>query len=128
MIYKQQEIPEQIKKIDTCFSITLGDVEWNGILIETQSQAMLFLIDNFQSCCEEYDVYLENLFDIDLEGSFVEDIKWIEDISEDWLSCIKLELITNRGNVYINMYNNHNGYYPHSYKIITRDYKNTGEL
>lgn len=127
-IYKNQEIPEKIQEINTKFSIVLYDVEWVGILIQTSKQAMMFLIDNFQLCCEEYGVYLENLFSIDLIESTIIDMNWIEDVSEEWLSSIKLELITDKGKVYIYMFNKHNGYYPHSYKILTYDYKNTGEL
>ncbi len=127
-IYKTQEIPEKIEEVNKEFSIVLNNVEWIGVLIRTTKQAMMFLIDNFQSCCEEYAVYLENLFNINLIGSTIIDINWIEDISEEWLSSIKLELITDKGKVYIHMYNNHNGYYPHSYKILTSNYKNTGEL
>lgn len=127
-IYKTQEIPERIEEVNTDFSIILHDVEWNGLLIQTSRQAMLFLMDNFQSCCEEYGVYLENLFNVELKGSVINDIHWIEDIHEEWLSSIKLEVLTSKGTVCIDMYNKHNGCYPHSYKILTSDYKNKGEL
>ncbi len=127
-IYKQQEKPEKIEEVDEDFSIEIDEIRWVGVMIKTSRQIMMFLIDDFQSCCESYDVKIENLYNINLEKSSIEDIYWVEDIKNDYLSCITLALQTDKGRVDIEIYNQHNGYYPHSYKIITLDYKNSGNL
>lgn len=127
-IYKQQKTPEKIEEVDEDFSIEIDDVRWVGVSVKTSRQYMMFLIDDFQLCCESYAVKIENIYNIKLEGSIIEDLYWIQDKKNDYIASIELSLQTDNGKIDIDICNHHNGYYPHSYKIITLDYKNFGEL
>lgn len=128
-IYKKETVEtiQEIKHIKY-------ENEWKegyvGIQLTTTKQKMAFLIDDYKSCCEEYGV---ELVDTPRLGSEIIDITWKDEKNffydtEIKLYAIKLKFQTSGGDFYIRIYNNHNGYYKHSYSVILDDYKNEGEL
>jgi hypothetical protein len=134
---------------------TKNDKDYIGIYIQTNYDTYKFCVDDFSSCCEFYGVTLFNhdnevLFEINceskdekdfklLEGFFLKQIEYcherskpLEFYSDETQTCslkITLKDIELKEVVYyIDIYNQHNGYYPHIYLVEWNNYKNEGEL
>lgn len=122
---------------------------FTGVAIKTNKQTMMFLISSEVSCCETfgvqmfydgkcYDVY-ENNNQSKGEGGFepvkalvgqtLKTIKWDhEPTGYDYHSNCAFKIETDKTTFGINIFNEHNGYYPHSYKVKWNAYENSGEL
>lgn len=100
-----------------------------GIVITTNKQTMKFLIDNVQSCCEEYGVELHNYTFNELINEEIKLVRWYNSNDEykkpdysDYNSAVVC-IETNNKKVYIVIYNYHNGYYPHWYTVNWGSYR-----
>jgi hypothetical protein len=128
-----------------------------GIYIQTNYDTYKFCISKFQSCCEGFGVDLINndnqvIFNIYssestrpkeedytlLKGFSLKKIEYCHERSvrpEDELGkynlSLEMTLEDNKLNeivYYIDIFNWHNGYYPHGYFVEWNNYKNGGEL
>lgn len=95
--------------------------EWVTIVIVTNKQTINFSIDNFASCCEKYDVVITNTCHVMdyFIGSRLKNIKWHHGNINKRPGVIEanFDVTTDKGSFVICIFNDHNGYYPHSYKV-----------
>lgn len=124
---------EQIKAI---YEHSEG-VRWlteSGFAIETDKQIIKLLIDDYQSCCENYGYFMsEDNFD-DYIGAELLDIKVTDtelkegllkkhdlDITDRWFEggVMFVDIVTSKGTLQFVAYNEHNGYYGHDAKVIS---------
>jgi hypothetical protein len=120
-------------------------MDYTGIYIKTNLQEMHFLIDNHHGCCESFDVELHGCEEKDLIGDIVKTVRWSINKKEFVPSYFEVEndesyesdkyyngvavcIETNNRNVFIEIYNIHNGYYPHSYKVKWGEYQDEENL
>lgn len=121
-------------------SITEIDDNYIGYNITTNKQVIKVSIEDFQDCCEIYgakielqvqeaECYSKTLTDLDEIFEYIKDkellkIYWSdEDVGID----IIFEMSDNVSFT-CNVWNDHNGYYPHNYKIIIDNKEYTGTL
>lgn len=114
---------------------------FDGYKIETNKQVILFLINNGQGCCEEWGymtseddlesfigselVSIENVeeFNGKIKKTFVNDF-----YNEEPSDSILINLNTSKGTLQFALYNDHNGYYGHSYYIRSVQFEDNGVL
>lgn len=114
---------------------------YDGYKIETTVQTILFLINNGQSCCEEWgsmisednleDFIGSNLLSIENVEDAEGDIKkyFIEDFYNDQPSdSILINVNTSNGTLQFALYNDHNGCYGHDYIIRSVQFNDNGNL
>lgn len=101
-----------------------------GFIIVTDQQEIKFLIDSGQSCCEQWGYitseddfkeYIESeLLGITLTDDALQSttLKLTADgLSEEYTSCMFINVNTSKGLLQFTLYNSHNGYYSHSATI-----------
>jgi hypothetical protein len=91
---------------------------YNGIVIETTHDPIVFAISTQRGCCERFGVYFEYpdaMTKKDFIGAVVTNIRWGKEIRDDECEHKSSEIIveTSRGSFSIFAYNDHNGYYSH---------------
>lgn len=111
----------------------------DGFKITTNKQEIFILIDNDQSCCEHWGyISSEDRFDdfigakilginqvgLDLAIKNVKDF----DFSSDEMSAVFINVETSKGTLQFALYNSHNGYYGHSYRIRSVQFNDEGSL
>lgn len=96
---------------------------WKTIVIETTKQKITFSIDNLQSCCENFDVRLDKTnrgFDYYI-GAELFNVEWCHEriVSTDDLFVheANFTVSTDKGDFVVSIFNDHNGYYPHEYRV-----------
>ena len=109
---------------------------YDGFRIETEDEEMYFLINNFQSCCENWGIYLYTPEDL-------KEYVGAEYLGYDEKNCCEIEnhleneyvhpdetcflnIHTSKGTIDFAVYNSHNGYYSHGV-ILKITNKKTGE-
>lgn len=135
MIY---EIPENAKilsiKEDTIVDKSNGYKEtYEGLIIETDKGSIKLVINDSQSCCENFgSLFFETP---DVISQFIDaEILQIEDISikrEEYIdtdSETQLRITTDKGIIQYAIYNEHNGYYSHGTILQVFDTIETGSL
>lgn len=135
MIY---EIPENAKilsiKEDTIVDKSNGYKEtYEGLIIETDKGSIKLVINDSQSCCENFgSLFFETP---DVISQFIDaEILQIEDISikrEEYIdtdSETQLRITTDKGIIQYAIYNEHNGYYGHGTILQVFDTIETGSL
>lgn len=119
------------------------DDDWIGIKITTNKQEIKVLINDFQSCCEQYDVLILSpnctLPIPDIIGHEIKNVGWGKEIVNN-LTCqigslnfynetlqesAIVNIETNKGLYQIIAYNDHNGYYQHSVCVEWNGYSDT---
>ena len=123
--------------------VSVKDVDgYNGICLKTNKQEINFLIDNFQNCCESFGVKLidengatfgfDNVkeWDEKLRGERLISITWCHDNCpcEEDHRYASFKVTTESTSFKIEIFNHHNGYYPHSYKVNWNDFNDEDEL
>lgn len=123
------EIIKNIKEVSDVYF----DNEWDtydGYCIETDSRQLYFVINNGQDCCENWGYLsseddfgsfigseLKNVYVTDSElGIIVSNMK--EDLDAGSAMFINVE--TTRGLLQFAAYNEHNGYYGHEVKLVSK--------
>lgn len=100
-----------------------------GYEITTDQQIIQLGIDDYQSCCEHWGYYITTEDDIaDFIGADLIDIKESsthigehkEDWSEKYAASIFVDIITSHGVLQFVAYNEHNGYYAHGIKVVSK--------
>lgn len=114
--------------------------EYNGYKIKTEQDEYLFLIDNFQNCCENWG-YLSTPDELsDYVGADLLSVKKVtvndcaenknlKDMAEyDPANTMFVNIETSNGLLQFAVYNQHNGYYGHDVmllkngEVIEKDY------
>lgn len=107
----------------------------DGYKIKTDKQEILLLISNGQSCCEQWGYFISNDDFKDFIGATITEIKAgdtnlnltkLVDTYDGDSAFVNIE--TNKGTLQFVAYNSHNGYYGHSYYIVSNQYKDSGSL
>jgi hypothetical protein len=105
--------------------------QWNGLKLEMSdsNKNIIAKIDNISRCCEDWghnisfeendEVTNKKLKDfIGAKFISVEVIEYDEDTSKErYEVTMDVKIITDRGNIIIQFYNEHNGYYAHDVSI-----------
>jgi len=130
MEYFKDEIIESIKEYE--------DSKYYYFSIKTNKQTMNFGISTFQVCCENYGInilYDNKKIDLnaelckELENKFMDkkilSVKWNEGkYGEDCIININID----NEFISVELFNDHNGYYPHTYKVNWCDYTDEDEI
>jgi hypothetical protein len=88
---------------------------WMGykIIMSDPNKNITFKIENSGYCCEKWGIHTENKLDKFIGAKYysikIGNIK----IDGDDMSIIDITINTNRGNIVLQLYNQHNGYYAH---------------
>lgn len=122
------------------------DDYWITIFIETDEQIISFGIDNHNKCCENFGVkIIENEFDIkEYIGHELLVISWnlIESVSsqskngkdcynefeDKYYYTAVFNVQTSKGMFKVKIFNYHNNYYPHQYRIVGYGLNDQDEL
>ena len=105
---------------------------YQGYCVTTNKQFIYVLVEDIQSCCENFGYISscddENLYvgaeliGIEIVDKELNVEKWnteVGDLQDG--SAIFANFITDRGTFQLTVYNSHNGYYGHEAKFISRD-------
>lgn len=124
------EIIEQIIEIE---NFKESDDDWSGYdgyKVITNQQEILLMIDNGQSCCENWGYFWLNDNILDFIGAELKGIDIVDtalnkekfddkvDLYEGDAMFVNLE--TSKGTLQFTLYNEHNGYYGHEAKIVSK--------
>ncbi|PEU05206.1 hypothetical protein CN527_02375 [Bacillus cereus] len=128
---------ETITKINHLDEVKIGWQEYAGYEIVTTEQIIYLLIENRQQCCEDFGYFLSEesdetiqsfvgaeIFDIKVTDT-ARNVKKIKELEEDYLdwevaNTMLIDLETNKGVLQFAAYNEHNGYYGHDVKIVSK--------
>ena len=108
-----------------------GYGKYDGYKVVTEKEKIKILIENGQSCCENWGM-LESqddldyfvgaeLLDIELTYDGINETITKEIDDDDECSAQLITFKTDRGNFQLGVYNSHNGYYGHSFFILRND-------
>jgi hypothetical protein len=98
----------------------------SGYKVVTDKQAVLLMIDNHQSCCENWGYFLSNdnpqeFIGAELLAVNVVDealnVSQVEALNMHEGSTMFVNLETNKGTLQFTAYNDHNGYYGHKARV-----------
>lgn len=109
------------------------NTDWAGYIIVTENSQIRVAIDNHGECCEEFGKKLHHSLEKpeDFIGADVNYVKWGKDktVSEnpDYHSAV-VHIETSKGLLEVEVYNYHNGYYPHEVQVEWHGYKDTQSL
>lgn len=123
-----------------------GEGSWSkkiGYAIETNKQVIKLLIDDYQSCCENYGYFMSEddfsefidaelldikVTDTELKQGLLE--KHNLDIDDKWFEggVLFVDIVTTKGTLQFVAYNEHNGYYGHEAKVISEQLKHKETL
>lgn len=101
--------------------------KWKGYEIKTNTRTITFEISATQSCCEEWGVYITYPKDKtgrerdkeEMIGRVMGKVEWGPDrTDEEDNDTVQVYMNTSVGTILICAYNSHNGYYPHSVRLI----------
>ena len=121
---------EVILKIEQVIDYKIDGSEYSctydGFTIKTNKQEILLLIDNDQQCCENWGYFISNDNVSDFIGQELTSIE-IVDTCLNTEECPKIyegdimfvNINTNKDTLQFTVYNDHNGYYGHTARIIS---------
>ena len=121
---------EKILEIKEVYNVRPDNLfSYDGYEMTTSENTYLFLIENGQCCCENWGYFSSSdnvqefvnstLKEIKLVGTVL-NVKKLKDI-DNYMSendCMFINLETNKGTLQLTVYNQHNGYYGHSVRIL----------
>lgn len=109
---------QNINSIKECYD---GSLEGYSIFLENGSR-IDFGISNFQSCCEDWGTIDSPDNISDYNGAKLLEVNCIGatsfNVTDDLDNVAFISVMTSKGLFQMAAYNNHNGYYGHSVKII----------
>lgn len=114
------------------FSALCGYASMDGYKIETDKHIFYVLIDNMQSCCENWGYFSSeddlnlfidsNLIEVNLTDTALNKKKFEEHQVSTYCDAIQfVDFVTSNGVFQIAVYNDHNGYYGHGILIVKDD-------
>jgi len=120
---------EVIQKIDEVYNVKVGSSIMDGYKIITDKQEILFLISNYDDCCEQWGYFSTNdnldeftgatllkINSVDLDSNVEEillkDHVGFSNMEDGGVVFVNIE--TSNGTFQLAVYNAHNGYYGHS--------------
>lgn len=116
---------------------TEGYTSYSGFMIKTTKQNIKLLIDNMQSCCENWGYFMSE----DDLGSFIGSEVLNVSLTDTALNTKKVDEIgiyegdtmfvnieTSNGLLQFVAYNEHNGYYGHEAKVISEQLNHSETL
>jgi len=88
---------------------------WMGykIIMSDSDKNIAFKIENASNCCEKWGMYTKNNLNEFIGAEYYSVAIGKPKIADDEMSIIKIKINTNKGNITLQLYNQHNGYYPH---------------
>ena len=111
----------------------ISDSKSDGIEIVTNKQKISFLIDNAQQCCEDFGYFISEdnleefigskLFDINLISEDNEVRSLFADkfnLDNEDFNGIFINIETSDGTLQFVAYNEHNGYYGHTFTVTSK--------
>ncbi len=113
--------------------------KYDGFEIKTSQQTVKLLVENVQSCCEDFNTIISPKVSFySFVGSEIINVKYSNKKDfEEFPSMIRndsdtqyvtIEIMTSNGPFYLIGYNHHNGYYSHECIVEWKDFKETGSL
>lgn len=123
------EINKKIHSIEWMYR-TIEYSEYEGYTIFfTNGEELFFGIDNASECCEDWGI-LDTIEDVKkYNGAKLIAIEFDADSTmadmpyDGDVYCCFINLITDKGIIYFNVYNAHNGYYGHEVIFRNKDFK-----
>ncbi len=129
-----KEIIKQIIEVDNYKEDKDSWGHMAGFKVITNQQEILLLIDDESSCCEQWGYFWSDedikdfigfeLLKIEVVDTALdkEVLKKHVDVDDSWFEggVMFVNFETNRGTLQFTAYNNHNGYYGHEAKIISK--------
>jgi hypothetical protein len=104
--------------IQTILSIN-DKYEWQGyeFIMSNRSKNIVCKISNIANCCERFGIHTKcNLSDfIGAEYQSVSVLTKPSSDEYDYMRIVEVTIQTDRGEILIQLYNEHNGYYPHDF-------------
>lgn len=103
-----------------------------GYQITTDQQVIQLLIDNSQDCCEQWGVITTEDNLLDFIGAELLSLAMVDTnykkhpLTKEWGlyleegGAVFIDVETNKGKLQFVLYNEHNGYYGHQVKIVSR--------
>ena len=96
-----------------------GKYEWQGyeIVMSDQSKNIICKISNSANCCEKFGICTKSqlAYFIGSEYQSVRVSTRPQDDDYDYMHIVDVSIQTDRGEILIQLYNEHNGYYPHDF-------------
>ena len=100
---------------------------WKGykITMNDTTKNITCKISNEQDCCEVYGAHCTNTSLDDFIGAQYHSVHITKDVKDEVEDCgdisirIDITILTDRGQITIQLYNEHNRYYPHDFFIET---------
>ena len=115
-----------MKIIKEIVEVNRGD--WVGFNIITTEQKIELSIQNFQDCCEQQGYFLSEDNLDEFIGAELLDIRIVDDAlkvyallnskSDTYVMFVNIE--TNKGTLQFTAYNEHNGYYAHKARVVSK--------
>lgn len=96
---------------------------WDEVVIVTNKQTITFGVSSGQSCCEDYGIETyDNKPYEEYVGAELKNVKWHHEKFQGYSGVgyggeANFKIETSIGDFYVNIFNYHNGYYAHSYKV-----------
>jgi hypothetical protein len=88
---------------------------WMGykIIMSDSDKNITFKIENLGNCCEKWGMYTKNNLTEFIGAQYYSVSIGKPIIADDMMSIIKIKINTDKGRITLQLYNQHNGYYPH---------------
>ena len=121
-------------------SVIIQDIEvldskytWLGYAFKMSdnSKNVTCKISNMQNCCEKFGIHTKCNLDefIGAEYQSVNIVKKHENEHYcDTMVIVEVTVQTNRGKIIVQLYNEHNGYYPHDFYVQSEHGQNTERM
>jgi hypothetical protein len=95
---------------------TFDDPEhWMGynITMSDTTKNITCKIENAHICCEKWGIHTETKLNDFIGAEYYSIVTKIKKKNDDELVTLVVTISTNRGNIILHLYNDHNGYYSH---------------
>ena len=96
---------------------TFDDEEyWMGykIMVNDSTKNITCKIENARNCCEKWGIHTKSKLDEFIGAEYYSiEVSNIQKKEYDEMRMVTITISTNRGNIILHLYNQHNGYYSH---------------
>jgi hypothetical protein len=91
-------------------------LHWIGykIVMSDSTKDITCKIENSHKCCEKWGVYTKSNLNEFIDAEYLSiDVSKIKKKKNEDMRMVDITITTNRGNISLQLYNEHNGYYSH---------------